>query len=375
VYPALAIAQALPDIIPDADVTWIGTLDGMEGDLIRREGIRFVGIPGGGLHGVALLNAVRNGWDLVRAIFVARHMLRTERPGAILTTGGFVSGPVAMAARLEGVPMLVYVPDIEPAGSVKAISRLAQQVAVTVPDSGTYFPDGKAVVTGYPLGERITRWTREGARAEAREALGLAPVAEGGARDPVLLVFGGSRGARSINRALLGGLQALTELAEVVHVSGTLDWSEIEATLEDLPADVRARYHAFPYLHERMGAAMAAADLVICRSGASVLGEFPHFGLPAILVPYPYAWRYQRVNAGWLEERGAAVVVEDAELAAAVVPTVRDLLADWSAGAESGRLHAMAEAARQLARPDAAARAAQLLVAMGRDHQDAQGQG
>ncbi len=349
----------------------------MEGDLIRREGIRFVGIPGGGLHGVALLNAIRNGYDLVRAIFVARRMVRAERPAAALTTGGFVSGPVAVALRLEGVPMLVYVPDIEPAQSVKVVSRLAAQVAVTVPDSCAYFPDGKAVVTGYPLGERITRWTRPGEQtlAEAREALGLAPAADDDAGKPVLLVFGGSRGARSINRALLGNLEALTALGDVVHVSGTLDWPEIEAARQDLPDDVLARYHAFPYLHTRMGAAMRAADLVICRAGASVLGEFPHFGLPAILVPYPYAWRYQRVNAGWLADRGAAVIVEDAELSDVIVPTVRDLFSDGSAGAEPGRLHAMAEAARQLARPDAAARAARLLVALGRGRQNTQGQG
>ena len=327
----------------------MGTLDGMEGDLIRRAGIRFVGIPGGGLHGVALLNALRNGWELTRAIFVARRLLREERPAAILATGGFVSGPVALAARLERVPLMVYVPDVEPARSVKAIARLAQQVAVSVEDSLAYFPQGKAVVTGYPLGERVTRWTR----AAGREALGLE------AQAPVLLVFGGSRGARSINRAVMAHLQALTAMAHIIHISGTLDWPEVEAAREALPEAVRARYEAYPYLNERMGAAMAAADLVVSRSGASVLGEFPYFGLPAILVPYPYAWRYQRVNAGWLADRGAAVVVEDADLAGVLVDTVRELLSDGA------RREQMAEAARGLAHRSAALRAAELLVEMG----------
>jgi len=321
----------------------------MEGDLVRRHAIPFIGLPGGGLHGVAVLNAIRNGWNLVRAVFMARKAMRTEQPSALLTTGGFVGGPVAIAARWQGVPAMVFVPDIEPAQSVKAIARLAQKVAVSVPESLGYFADGQGVVTGYPLGDRITQWTRESGRA----ALGL------DADERVLLVFGGSRGARSINRAVVSNVGALAELATIVHVSGTLDWPEVEAARASMPAPVLARYHAYPYLHEQMGGAMAAADLVLCRSGASVLGEFPHFGLPAILVPYPYAWRYQRVNAGWLEERGAAVVLEDAALPEAIVDTVRRLIVDDVQRRE------MAEAARKLARPDAATRAAQLLHDLG----------
>jgi UDP-N-acetylglucosamine--N-acetylmuramyl-(pentapeptide) pyrophosphoryl-undecaprenol N-acetylglucosamine transferase len=353
VYPALAIALALRDIDSDATLSWVGTLKGMEGDLVRRHNIPYIGLPGGGLHGVALLNAVRNGWDLARAVFVAGKALRSDGPAAVLTTGGFVGGPVAIAARWYGVPSLVFVPDIEPAQSVKAIARLAQKVAVSVPESLGYFQKGQGEVTGYPLGDRITGWTRDA----GREALGLNPD------ELVFLVFGGSRGARSINRAVVANVVALTGLAHVVHISGTLDWPEVEASRAAMPEEVQSRYDAYPYLHEQMGGAMAAADLVLCRSGASVLGEFPHFGLPSILVPYPYAWRYQRVNAGWLEERGAAIVVEDAALGDTIVNTVARLIGDGA------HLHQMAEAARKLAQPDAAARAARLLLALG------QGQG
>jgi len=350
VYPALAAVQALRAVAPDAALTWVGSEGGMEAQLVARAGLPFIGIPAGGLHGVALLNAVRNGWQLTRGTFAALRHLRRERPNAILTTGGYVSGPVAVAAAWRGVPILVYVPDIEPAQSVKAVARLATRVAVTVEDSRAFLPAEKVVVTGYPLGERITRWSR----VTGREALGL-PL--GG---PVLLVFGGSRGARSINRALLAHLPALTEIADVLHVSGELDWPEVSAERKKLPEHVKARYHAHAYLHDEMGAAMAAADLVICRAGASILGEFPYFGLPSILVPYPYAWRYQKVNAAWLANRGAAVVVEDAALAEQIVPTVRALLLDIP------RREAMAAAARVLARPDAAQRLAELLIQVAR---------
>lgn len=349
VYPALAVAQALRGIAPDVELTWVGTLDGMEGDLVRREGFSFVGIPGGGLHGVALLNAIRNGWQLVRGTWAAVKHVQRERPAAVLTTGGYVSGPVATAARLHGVPILVFAPDIEPARSVKAVARMADRVAITVEDTLRYISREKAVVTGYPLGERITRWTR----AEGRAALGVDENA------PMLFVFGGSRGARSINRAVMQNIDALSEVAYVVHVSGTLDWPEVEAAQKALPAAVRSRYQVAPYLHEEMGGALAAADLVVSRAGASILGEFPYFGLPSVLVPYPHAWRYQRVNAGWLEDRSAAVIVEDAALPGDIVPVVTELLA------EKERLGRMADASRKLARPRAAAEIAQLFLELG----------
>jgi len=322
----------------------------MEADIVARAGVPLISIPGGGMHGVALLNAIRNGWELSRGVFVALNAMRRERPEALLTTGGYVSGPVSVAARWLGVPMLVYVPDIEPAQSVKATARLAARVATTVEDSVQFLPAHKVVVTGYPLGERLTRWTRPAGRA----ALGLA------ADVAVLLVFGGSRGARSINRALVPHVPMLTQWAHIVHITGQLDWPEVAAARNKLSATVQAHYQTYPYLHAEMGAALAAADLVVCRAGASTLGEFPHFGLPSVLVPYPYAWHYQRVNADWLAGRGAAIVVEDADLPAQIVPVVRDLLTD------TARHAAMAAAARKLACPNAAQHLAAELLALAR---------
>ena len=320
----------------------------MEAELVSRHDIAFIGLPGGGLHGVRLLNAVRNGWDLARAAFVAQRHLKRERPAAILTTGGYVSGPVALAARWVGVPLMVFLPDVEPAQSVRFVGRMAQRVATTVEDSTSYFAEGKAVATGYPLGSRVTKWTRE----QGRAALNVPADAR------VLLVFGGSRGARSINRALMANVESLVAWAYVVHITGTLDWPEIEAARETFSDATLERYRAFSYLHDRMGAALAAADLVISRSGAGTLGEFPYFGLPAILVPYPYAWRYQKVNAQWLVDRGAAVLVEDADLEARMLPTVRRLFE------ENVRLNEMRESARSLARPDAAKRVAEHLLSL-----------
>jgi UDP-N-acetylglucosamine:LPS N-acetylglucosamine transferase len=140
----------------------------------------------------------------------------------------------------------------------------------------------------------------------------------------------------------------LLEDIQIVHISGHLDWNEVEAARLSLETRLVERYHAFPYLHGEMGAALKAADLVVSRAGASVLGEYPLFGLPAILIPYPYAWRYQEVNARYLEQRGAALVLEDADLQGHLHETIQVLLRD------QGRRMAMGQAMRSLARPDAA---------------------
>ena len=164
----------------------------------------------------------------------------------------------------------------------------------------------------------------------------------------MLLVFGGSRGARSINEALWNVLAEVLEFAQVVHITGALDWPGTAARQGKLPADLAHRYHPYSYLHEEMAFALASADLVVSRAGAATMGEFPLFGLPAVLVPYPHAWRYQKTNAAYLEKEGAAVVLEDAALSEKLLPTLRELLTN------EPRLQAMGAASRSMARPDAA---------------------
>ena len=159
---------------------------------------------------------------------------------------------------------------------------------------------------------------------------------------------------------LMPGAGALSSPSvRTTTVAGALHFSRRVVILQTrgLSPALRLRYHPFSYLHE-IGQALAAADLAVCRAGASTLGELPYFGLPALLVPYPHAWRYQRVNAQWLTSRGAGMELDDARLAEELVPTVQSLLAD------PRRLGQMRERARALARPDAAARLAAELWAL-----------
>jgi UDP-N-acetylglucosamine--N-acetylmuramyl-(pentapeptide) pyrophosphoryl-undecaprenol N-acetylglucosamine transferase len=147
----------------------------------------------------------------------------------------------------------------------------------------------------------------------------------------------------------------LLEHVEIVHLTGELDWHTVDAVRAQLPPQLAERYHPFSYLHEDMGAALAVADLAVARAGASTLGEFPLFGLPAILIPYPHAWRYQKVNAEMLSEQGAALVIEDAKLKSGLALTVEKLLETPE------KLDAMRAAMTSLRRPDAAEQIARQL--------------
>jgi UDP-N-acetylglucosamine--N-acetylmuramyl-(pentapeptide) pyrophosphoryl-undecaprenol N-acetylglucosamine transferase len=207
-----------------------------------------------------------------------------------------------------------------------------------------YFSARKVIVTGYPTRSDLA----QADRAAARRRLGLVEDRK------TLLVFGGSKGARSINRALEAVIEPLLTKVQVIHISGSTDAAEVQAKRDSLPEELKRHYHVFEYVHE-MGLVFAAADLVVSRAGASILGEYPLCGLPSILVPYPYAWRYQKVNADYLVTRGAAVRLADETLDETLLPAVERLLSD-----ETQR-QAMCRAARSLARPDAAQALAQAL--------------
>jgi UDP-N-acetylglucosamine--N-acetylmuramyl-(pentapeptide) pyrophosphoryl-undecaprenol N-acetylglucosamine transferase len=308
-----------------------------------------LGVPAGGIHGLPPWRVAWNLTKLARGWLVALAAGLRERPTVLFTTGGYASVPVALAAWMLRVPILVYLPDMEPGWAVRFIARLATRVAVTVEEAAAYFPARKVVVTGYPVRAEFHSVDR----AEARAAVGLT------AKAPVLLVMGGSTGAQGINRPFCGVLAQVLELAQVVHVTGRIDWPWVQERREALPEALKARYHIYDYVHE-MGKAFAVADLAICRAGASILGELPFFGLPAVLVPYPHAWEYQRINADWLAERGAAIRLGEERLNEELLPTLRRLLGGHEARA------AMAERMHALARPDAAARLAGELIALAR---------
>jgi UDP-N-acetylglucosamine--N-acetylmuramyl-(pentapeptide) pyrophosphoryl-undecaprenol N-acetylglucosamine transferase len=322
----------------------------MARDLVLRSDVKFdryQEVMAGPLHGVPRLKQVVSLFKILVGIIQSLLLVFRLRPDVLFLTGGWVGFPVAAACWLTRRPIVIYVPDIEPGLALRYLGRyLARAIAATVAATEQFYPGKRVVETGYPLRREILDANRD----QAIRDMQLDPSRR------TLLVFGGSRGSRSINTTL-GGIapDLLAEGLQIVHISGKLDWSQVEAMYNTLNEDQKARYKIYSFLPD-IGQAFAAADLVISRAGAATLAEYPQLSLPAILVPYPWAWRYQKVNADWLVERGAAIRIDDECLDEELLPAIRALLDD------PGRLDSMRAAAASLRRSDGAENIARLLV-------------
>lgn len=352
VYPALVVARVLlggPSAARTAgndfrpEVLYVGSQGGIEETLVVREGLPQESIPTGGLRGLAPWRVAANLSKLARGFLAARRIVQAFAPSVVFVTGGYVCTPVALAAWFQKVPVMIYLPDLEPGMAIRSLSWLARRVAVSFPEAAQFFSKERVFVSGYPVREAFLKADK----ATARETFHLDNHAL------TLTAFGGSRGARSINRAVSAVLESLLDTCQVIHVSGRLDAAEMSARQEGLSPALKKRYRLFSYLHQEMPLAMAAADLILARAGAATLGEFPALGLPSILVPYPHAGAHQEVNAGFMVGHGAAVCIADAELADRLLPTVQALLGD------PDRLFQMGQRARGLFQPEAADRIAQ----------------
>lgn len=341
----------------------------MEQALVERAGIRFHGIETGQLRGINPLKALGNLGKMIKGFRQSLAILRDFAPAVCLVTGGYVCAPVVLACRWRRIPVLIYLPDMAPGAAILWLSRFVQRVAVTFPEAARYFgglaPQGKAVVTGYPVRHELVEAAHD--RAAARRHLAQLidrPAMDGSDNLPLLLIWGGSLGARSINMATWSALADLLPHAHILHVVGTRDWGLAKEQMQTLRSTgvlsggAARRYHPVDYLHEAMSLALAAADLTVARAGASTLGEFPVVGLPSVLVPLVISGVNQQLNAEQLANHGAAVIVADNQLADDLARTVVELLN------QSDRRAAMAKAARALAKPDAAQKIADTLVEM-----------
>jgi UDP-N-acetylglucosamine--N-acetylmuramyl-(pentapeptide) pyrophosphoryl-undecaprenol N-acetylglucosamine transferase len=304
----------------------------METNLVPRTGVPCFFIP------MAPPLTVRGLLLTPLAILRSLAVLWRTRPAVVFATGGYVSTAPVVAAWLRRIPVVLFSPDIYPGKAVQRLAPLAGRVAVTAKEGGVSLAANKVVVTGYPLRPSFT----EASRHRGREQFGISADAT------VLIVFGGSQGARRINEALARCLPDLLQRHHVIHVAGEKRLVEAQRAAADLAVESKDTYHLIPYLHgQDMADALAAADLAFCRSGASVLAELPATSTPAVLVPLPDPAVHQRENAEYLQEHGAAVVLDDSTLDRDLAPLLTRLLRDRP------RLDRMAGAAAVLARPQA----------------------
>lgn len=324
VVPALAVADALRDEA-GARVVFVGG-ERAERTLVPQAGYELRAIRIEGLSRTNPLKALRAMARAALALGAALRILRALRPAAVMGGGGYVAGPVGAAAVLLRVPLVLTEADSHLGVANRLLARFARRVCLAFPLDGR---DGdRYLVTGRPVPPPVTD------RAGARERLGIPREGD------LVLVFGGSLGARSVNDA---AIEAFGDAPfRVLHACGERDYERL------LPRVPRPGYDLRPYLTP-FGDALAAADLCVARAGGSIFEVAAH-GLPAILVPYPRAAAdHQHGNARWMAEAGAAIVIEDAELTPQrLAHAVGELLAD------RGRLAAMARASASLARPGAA---------------------
>lgn len=332
VYPALALLDSWPS--PAPEVTWIGTADGMERRIVEGVGLPFIGVRSGAVRGQRPDRLARSLSQVGVGVAQSLRVLRRLRPDVVLTTGGYVSVPVAVAAWLRRIPVVVFLPDVRPGVAVRAQRRLATRIACAF-DAAVEHVGRKAVVTGYPLRPGFASGDRE----TARKAFDVGD-------DLLLVLYGGSRGARTLNLAVADGLEDLLARCRFVHVCGDLDLEDMVARRSQLSPAQQARYEVHAFLGDRLIDAFLAADLCVARAGASIMAELPATGVPAIVVPG--AFSDQQANAQWLAGRGAAVMIDNDAASRDLVPQVCALLDDHQ------RRAAMAAASRALARPDAA---------------------
>lgn len=333
--PALAVADELAD--RGIAVTFVTTPSQVE-RVARRFAVETLELRGFERRLLAREN-VTTVRRLVAAAPRAWGIVGRARPRAAVGGGGYLSGPVVAAAAARGVPGLAIESDAHLGVANRLLRPFVKRVCLSFPIEGLEPP--KFVVTGRPLSRE-----QLGADAgEGRRLFGLDPSLK------TVLVFGGSQGAQSINRACLDAFAGGPLDFELVHVCGPRNLEETERELAARGAD-RERYHLLPYT-EHLGDAMAAADLVVARAGGSV-AELAALGRPAILVPYPYATAdHQRKNAEWMARAGAAVVVDDAELRGDLLGSlVRESLDDPQ------RLRRMSAASASLGHRDATRRVA-----------------
>ena len=351
-YPGIALARELLRRNPSAQVSFVGTAEGLEARVVPREGFELDMIRVAGLKGKDRAERLRGLLLLPSAAIDAWRVISRRRPEVVVGVGGFASGPVLALAAVRGYPTMLLEQNALPGLTNRLLAGFVRAAAVNFEDALSYFPR-TGFVAGNPVRPEFFSARNEEANDHTSKPLNAARV----------LVFGGSQGAHAINVAMVEAAARLAatgvQLA-ITHQTGERDLDLMRTAYQR--AGLAARVEAFLF---EIDGEMKAADLVICRAGATTLAELTASGRPAILVPLPTATDdHQRKNAEVLERAGAGLVIDERDLSG-------DRLADVIAKlvADPAQRRQMSEAARQLARPDAAARIADRVEQLGQGKQ------
>ena len=359
IYPALTLIRTLQQKVDKLEVLYVGTHAGLEADIIPKEGIPFATVDLQGfkrsLSPENLLRAAR----AIKGVGKAMGIVRKFQPDVVVGTGGYVCGPVLMAASLLGIPSLIQEQNVIPGITNKILSKFVNKIATGYQEANGAFPANKVVFTGNPIRQEVMAHRQEA----DYEAFGLRPDTT------TILVSGGSRGARTINRAMVEVLKhyAGRKDVQILHATGKGEYEDIINRISAAGLDLQQadNIKVKPYLYN-MPQAMAIADLAIFRAGATGLAELTAKGIPAILVPYPYAAEnHQEHNARAVEKAGAARVILNKDLTAqGLIQAIDELIG------KPEKLQAMAKASAKLGRPEAADTISELIIELARGRQN-----
>jgi UDP-N-acetylglucosamine--N-acetylmuramyl-(pentapeptide) pyrophosphoryl-undecaprenol N-acetylglucosamine transferase len=350
IIPGIAVAEELKRLESGSDVVFAGTVRGRASELVSNSGYRYIQVPVRGWAGVGAVGKLLFLFFMFLSFLSAFIALLREKPRVVVGTGSYAMLPFALCAVLLNLPLFLLEQNVVPGKATKFLSRFATEVHVAYEESvWRLSKPGRAHVSGNPI--RKTHTVKD--RASLLREYGLEPGLK------TILVFGGSRGARSINRAFASALKLLEQHGglQFIAQTGEEDLDHVEKACKE----TRIPVHITPFIYE-MSKAYACADLVVCRAGATTIAELTGNGLPSILIPYPFsAGGHQEKNAAFLAEVGASIVLRDQDLSGKILSDrIIELIADPE------RLATMREISLKLARRDAARRVSESILAIGK---------
>ena len=347
-FPGLALAEEFKRRDPATEVTFVGTEHGIEARIVPRERYPIRYLRAEGFVGRSFLKKIRAIIKTALSIPDARRILSSIRPDIVIGVGGYASGAVVLLASLRSVPTVIHEQNSVPGLTNRILGRIVKRICVTYHESLPFFPMGRAFLTGNPIRAKIPK-------AEKNAACRLFALDDS---TFTVFVFGGSSGARAINRGMVDALNHLIDLKEKIqflHQTGEKDYESVREAYRK----AGFRGTVAPFIYE-MPEAYAAADMVISRAGATTLAEITALGKPAVLVPYPFAaGRHQELNALKLREMGAAFMLTDEELNGdRLAGHIRELIENDSMRSE------MRQASKGLGRPDAAGKIVDIAMSL-----------
>jgi UDP-N-acetylglucosamine--N-acetylmuramyl-(pentapeptide) pyrophosphoryl-undecaprenol N-acetylglucosamine transferase len=307
IYPGVAIAKKIKEKNPGANIIFIGSENGLEKKLVPKEGFDIKLITVEGLNKKISLKTFSSLQKAFKGLFQANKIINEFKPDIVIGTGGYVCGPVVLSAALKGIPTVIHEQNAFPGMTNKILSKFVSKIAITFKEAEKYFPKNKVAHTGNPIRNQILNINK----TKSRDFWGFDK------NKPLVLVVGGSRGARNINNAVASIIPEIANKdIQLLFITGENQYDEVLKKLKAENIDY-AKYKGIkilPYVYN-MQDALGACDIIISRAGATIISEVTALGIPAILIPSPFvANNHQEYNAIALEENGAAIIIKETQI-------------------------------------------------------------